>query len=110
MGCKNTKLEDEAVKTAGSTTENTVIVESPQSAGEIKEKAASSTEENNGSVQKKVEDVAAEPQISNASAIMNDLTSSESSNDDSDDDEVLGDWFEQDDFVAYEPVNTPEHT
>ena len=28
---------------------------------------------------------------------------------DSDDDEVLGDWFEQDDFVAYEPKATPKN-
>ena len=73
MGCKNTKLEDEVTKTAAITTENTVIVEGPQSTGGIKEKAASSTEENNDIVQKKVVGVTVEPQISNASAIMNDL-------------------------------------
>ena len=39
MGCKNTKLEDEVTKTAAITTENTVVVEGPQSTGGIKEKA-----------------------------------------------------------------------
>ena len=37
-------------------------------------------------------------------------TGSDSSDyEDSDDEEVLGDWFEQDDFVAYEPKATPKN-
>ena len=38
-----------------------------------------------------------------------DGSSSDASDSDESDDEVLGDWFEQDDFVAFEPTTSPKN-
>ena len=107
MGCGQSKSvevveekEDEEVIVAEKT-----IIKKEEKTNVIEEKVQeviTSNEEDKTILSSKTNNVAKADSESDGS-------SSDASDSDESDDEVLGDWFEQDDFVAFEPTTSPKN-